>query len=193
MTANAFEFMRSFIHFANNNEHAPRDHLDYDPLFKVHHVLNTVMDGIRTAWSAGMNITIDESLIRYSSRAVSWVQYMPAKPIKHGIKVFAACCAYSGVLLAYDVYCGKSIDGRNILQITMDLLQSANLFSTRGHALFTDNYYTSIKLAKELFIKYGWTLCSTITPTDKKTRVGHDVPFCKLSTGAKAAIPRGWY
>ena len=53
--------------------------------------------------SAGMNITIDESMIQYSGRAVSWVQYMLAKPIEHGIKVFAACCAYSGVLLAYDV------------------------------------------------------------------------------------------
>jgi hypothetical protein len=185
--------MRSFIHFANNNERAPRNHPNYDPLHKVRHMLNTIMDGIRKVWSAGMNITIDESMIRYSGRAVSWVQYMPAKPIKHGIKVFAACCAYSGVLLAYDVYCGKDIDGRNIMQITIDLLQSANLFSARGRALFTDNYYTSIKLAKELFIKYGWTLCGTITPTDKKTRAGHDVPFCKLSTGAKAAIPRGWY
>jgi hypothetical protein len=156
-------------------------------------MLNTIMDGIRKAWSAGMNITIDESMIRYSGRAISWVQYMPAKPIKHGVKVFAACCAYSGILLAYDVYCGKDIDGTNIFEITIDLLQSANLFSARGRALFTDNYYTSVKLAKELFIKYGWTLCGTMTPTDKKTRTGHDVPFCKLSTGAKATVPRGWY
>ena len=64
MTANAFEFMRSFIHFANNNERAPRNHPNYDPLHKVRHMLNTIMDGIRKAWSAGMNITIDESMIR---------------------------------------------------------------------------------------------------------------------------------
>ena len=73
------------------------------------------------------------------------------------------------------------------------MLQSANLFTARGRALFTDNYYTSVKLAKELFIKYGWTLCGTMTPTDKKTRTGHDVPFHKLSTGAKASVPRGWF
>jgi hypothetical protein len=82
MTANAFEFMRSFIHFANDNERAPRNHPNYDPLHKVRHMLNTIMDGIRKVWSAGMNITIDESMIRYSGRAVSWVQYMPAKPFK---------------------------------------------------------------------------------------------------------------
>ena len=74
MTANAFEFMRSFVHFTNSDERPPRDHPNYDPLFKVRSMLNTIMDGIRKAWSAGMNITIDESMIRYSGRAVSWVQ-----------------------------------------------------------------------------------------------------------------------
>ena len=108
---------------------------------------------------------------------------MPAKPIKHGIRVFAACFAYSDVLLAYDVYCGKGIDSRNTFEIIIDLLQAANLFREKGRALFTDNYYTSVKLAKELFIKYRWTLCGTMTPGDKKTCVGHDVSFCKLSIG----------
>ena len=64
--------------------------------------------------------------------------------------------AYSGVLLAYDMYCGKEIDDRNIFEITIDLLLIAVRKSSR--ALFTDNYYTYyytfVKLAKELFIKY---------------------------------------
>ena len=38
MTANTFEFMKSFIHFAYNNERPPRDHPNYDPLFKVRHM-----------------------------------------------------------------------------------------------------------------------------------------------------------
>ncbi len=36
--------------------------------------------------------------------------------------------------------------------------------------LYTDNWYTSMKLAKLMFVKYGWTICGTITPTDKKSR-----------------------
>ena len=66
--------------------------------------MKAVMSEIHKVWTAGRNITIDESMILYSGRAIKWVQYMPAKPIKHGIKVFAACCAYTGILLAYDVY-----------------------------------------------------------------------------------------
>jgi hypothetical protein len=32
-----------------------------------------------------------------------------------------------------------------------------------------------------------------MTPTDKKTRSRRDVPFLKLSNGARNAVPRGWY
>ena len=35
------------------------------------------------------HVNIDKRMISYMDRAVSFVQYMPAKPIKHGIKVYA--------------------------------------------------------------------------------------------------------
>jgi len=47
--------------------------------------------------------------------------------------------------------------------------------------LYTDNYYTSIKLAKHMYEKYGWTIVGTIVPTDKKHREADDFPFLKLS------------
>ena len=52
-----------------------------------------------------------------------------------------------------------------------------------------------IPLAKELFVKYGWTLylCGTIIHTDKKTQTGEDIPFVKLSRGARDKLPRGWF
>ena len=53
----------------------------------------------------------------------------------------------------------------------MDLLESANLSTARGlYTSFTDNFYKSIALAKELFIKHGQTLCGTIVPADKELR-----------------------
>ena len=68
------------------------------------------MKGMRKAWVAGQHVTIDESMIHYMGRAISYVQYMPTKPIKHGIKFFALCCALSAVILAFKVYVGKEDD-----------------------------------------------------------------------------------
>ena len=122
-------------------------------------------------------------MIKYCGRAVAFVQYVPANPIKHGIKFFCVCCAVSGIMLACEVYCGnkdEKTDGTSV-QVCDRLVKEAELTRSRGRTLYTDNYYTSIKLAKHLFEKYRWTLVGTIVPTDKKTREDHDIPFLKLS------------
>jgi hypothetical protein len=73
-------------------------------------------------------------MIKYMGRAIAWVQYMPAKPIKHGIKVFCVCCAVSGIMLAYKVYCGKvdkKTDG-TVISLCDNLLQKAGLTDAQG-------------------------------------------------------------
>jgi hypothetical protein len=162
-------------------------------LFKVRYPLDIIGKELRKVWTAGQHVTIDESMIKYCGRAVAFVQYMPAKPIKHGIKVFCICCAVSGIMLAYKVYCGnkdKKTDGTSV-QVCDRLVKEADLTKSRGRTLYTDNYYTSVKLAKHLFEKYRWTLVGTIVPTDKKTREDHDIPFLKLSNGARNQLDRG--
>ncbi len=79
---------------------------NYDPLSKIRYILDELMKGMCNGWTAGKNIVIDESMIKYCGRAIKFVQYMPKKPIKHGVKVFAVCCAYSAVLLGFEVYTG---------------------------------------------------------------------------------------
>ena len=110
MTRDAYVFMRQYIHFCDNSKRISAGNVGHDPLFKVRYPLDTMMGGMRSAWNAGKHVTIDESMILYMGRAISYVQYMPAKPIKHGIKVFALCCAFSAVILAFKVYVGKEDD-----------------------------------------------------------------------------------
>jgi len=159
MTRDAYEFMRRNIHFVDNSDRKKAGTPGYDPMFKCRYVLDLFMKGIMLAWIAGELVTIDESMIKYMGRAVSFVQYMPAKPIKHGIKIFAICCAHSSVLLNFFVYVGKEdeVDG-SALNVCDRLITGASITLQRGRTLFTDNYYTSVKLAKHLFEKYGWSL-----------------------------------
>jgi hypothetical protein len=152
------------------------------------------MKGLRKSWNAGERVTIDESMIRYNGRAVDFVQYLPKKPIKHGLKVFAICCAVTAVLLGFEVYCGKDTGvTATAIAIVERLIVQAELTGARGRTLYTDNWYTSIDLALMLYQKYGWRFCGTVAPTNKVARQDMDVPFAKLSKGAMKTIPRGWY
>jgi hypothetical protein len=195
MTRDAFTFMRRFVHFCDNQTRKRKGMHGYDPLCKVSYALDEMMKGMHRAWVAGKHVTIDESMIKYMGRAVSFVQYMPAKPIKHGIKLFCLCCAYTGVMLAFNIYLGKSEEETKTtaLIVCERLCNKAGLLKTRGRVLFTDNYYTSIKLSKHMFEQYGWTTVGTIVPTDKKHRENDDFPFLKLSNGARSSIERGWF
>ncbi len=58
----------------------------YDPVFKVRYVLKLIQEGLLKVWTEKKDVAINESMIKYMGRAIAWVQYMPAKPIKHGIK-----------------------------------------------------------------------------------------------------------
>ena len=57
------------------------------------------------------NITVDEQLLPFRGRCSFW-QYIPSKPAKYGIKIWAACCTKPKFAWRLQVYTGK---GRNCL------------------------------------------------------------------------------
>eukprot|EP00979_Chaetoceros_neogracilis_P011798 scaffold2974_cov288-Chaetoceros_neogracile.AAC.16 len=92
-----------------------------------------------------MRVTIDESMIKYMGRAVvSFVQYMPAEPIKQGIKVFCVCCAYTAYFYSRlrSISLGKdneaAADNGGAAEAVVDrLITNANLTQARGRILYT--------------------------------------------------------
>jgi hypothetical protein len=91
------------------------------------------------------------------------------------------------------VYTGtKDGEVNTTVKICDDLVTQAELTDARGRVLYTDNYYTSMALAKHFFEKYRWTITGTFTPSDKKAKSDEDFPFRRLSRGAKDSVKRGW-
>ena len=93
-------------------------------------------------------MAIDEGMIGYKGR-LSFKQYMPAKPTKYGIKLFAICDSVTGYCLKCHIYTGRedslSSDEGFTFNIVNKLISPYILYN---HILYTDNFYTSIKLAK---------------------------------------------
>jgi hypothetical protein len=178
--------MRTYIHLSSQKKKG-RPH--YNPLLKVAYILDQLMEGMRKAWIPGDKCTADESMIWYMGCAVSFVQYMPQKPIKHGLKVFALCCAYTSVLLGFEVYCGtESNQDSSALGVIQCVLAKAHLATAHGRTPFTDNWYTMVELAKWLFDKHGKFFCGTQIPTTKVARQDMDLPFCMLSNGGLHSV-----
>ena len=99
-------------------------------------------------------MSIDESMIGTMCR-LSFIQYLPAKPTKWGIKVWVCSDAATGYILSFSIYTGKdpnvSISPNGLAyDDVMRLLE--NKFN-KGHSVFVDNFYTSPNLFLDLFNK----------------------------------------
>ena len=54
--------------------------------------------------------------------------------------------------------------------VVVRLITNTGLTVQSGRIIYTDNWYTSIKLARTLFEKYNWLFVGTSAPTEKKTQ-----------------------
>ncbi len=195
----AFHLKQRYIRFTENSKckTKPSNESDtnFDPLSKICYILNKLMKGLWNAWTASEKISIDESMMKYCGRTIKFVQYMPKKPIKRGVKVFAVCCTFSAFLLGFEVYTGAEnslVDNSSHSDVKW-LIESSGLTTVRGCIMYRDNWYTTMELATTLFTSYGWRFCRTLSLTDKKGCNGDNIPFKKLSQGALHEVTCGWF
>jgi len=114
-------------------------------------------------------LAIDEMIVGTRCR-VHFLQYIPKKPTKWGIKIFVNSESLTGYVLTYDVYTGStsddtdSSDNHNSTHRTVMKLMEKYL--NKGHTLFTDNFYTSPLLYQDLKNNGTYT-CGTIRTNRK--------------------------
>ena len=197
MPRNRFEHHRRFIHFENNSRLPAFGAQNWSPIQKIKGFMDFVMSNMQRAWTLGQKICIDESMVKYTGRAIKFIQFMLKKPIKHGIKIFALCCAYTGFCYGWQVYTGKSDaepEDASVVALVIRLIRDVCfLGGVSGRILFTDNFYSSIKLACKLWTDFRMLFIGTFTLTTKGSRTKDDFPFDLLSKAAQKKIDKGWY
>ena len=74
---------------------------------------------------------------------LSFLQYMPKKPTKWGIKVWICSESKTGYIHKFQVYTGKGTVSTNGLAygVVMHLLED---LQDEGRVLYVDNYYISL-------------------------------------------------
>lgn len=107
---------------------------------------------------------------------LSYRQYIPLKRRRFGIKLYELTSA-SGFVLDVILYTGKGATQKSELghayKIVMKLLK--NGFLRKGHSVYLDNFYTTIKLADDLLARG-----TQITGTFRANRRGIPDPIKQI-------------
>ena len=111
------------------------------------------------------NITVDEQLVLFRDRC-SFIQYIPSKLDKYGIKIFWACDASNNYPLRALPYLGRDTTSAKPSQRSQSVAADVvSLLTDDFHGsrrnITSDNYFTDLKLAESL-VKKKLTTVGTV-------------------------------
>lgn len=159
MSRDRFAWLLANVHFADNSVMPGRDSPDYDKLYKVRVLLDTLSETFRSSYGPSKYQSIDESMIRFKGRSFL-KQFMPLKPIKRGYKVWVRSDE-KGYVCQFQIYVGKTnnqpekdLGKRVVLDLTRDLVG-------KGYHVYFDNFFNSVPLQKTLQAEYSYA-CGTV-------------------------------
>ncbi|KAK6962850.1 piggyBac transposable element-derived protein 3 [Biomphalaria glabrata] len=159
-----FEKIRQYIHLMDKEKMPPRGSSEYDPIYKVRNFYN-IKEKCKALYKPGKKLSVDEAMIGFRGR-LFFLQYIKNKPTAWGIKVWCLAEAETGYILDYNVYTGKDKapmpDGLGHKVV----MQLAEPYLDKGHEIFCDNFFSSIKLGEDLLDRKTY-ICSTIRPNRK--------------------------
>ena len=132
------------------------------------------------------NLSIDESMIGFKGR-LAFLQYMPKKPQKWGMKAWVLADAANGYVWNWKLYTRKeenipTSDLGLAHRVVLDLLDDARL-KNKGYRVFLDNFYSSPALLQDL-LEEGFEACGTLRSNRKG--IPEDVKTAKIRKGEKA-------
>ena len=159
MPRDRFDLIWRYLHLQNNE-----DNLGGDRLYKVRWFIDYLRNKFETVYTPGENVTLDESMIKYKGR-LAFRQYMPAKPIKWGIKVWSLCEADTGYMCRFQVYTGR--EGAQEHGLTFRVVDELMTpYRYTNICVYMDNFYTSPHLLEHLKAR-GILACGTVRSNRK--------------------------
>ncbi len=148
-----FLLIMKCLHFADNNQINNTPGAVGRKLAKIKRLQDMLLGNFMRNYIPEKDISVDESLLGWKGR-LSWVQYIPTKRKRFGMKYYELCESDSGYMWNFLVYTGKDTiynEKYNDLQATAKIVFSlCDQLLHKGYCLYIDNFYTSPDLAKNL-------------------------------------------
>lgn len=128
----------------------------------IRKVFDDFVENCKKNYSISEYATLDEKLQSFRGRC-GFRQYMPNKPAKYGVKIFALVDSISYYILNLEVYTGVQPNGpfrvdNSAISVTERLVLP--ILKT-GRNVTMDNWFTSVPLAEDMY-KNKLTIIETI-------------------------------
>uniref|UniRef100_A0AAV2L9F1 PiggyBac transposable element-derived protein domain-containing protein n=1 Tax=Knipowitschia caucasica TaxID=637954 RepID=A0AAV2L9F1_KNICA len=148
MSRNRFQNIMQHLRF--DDKFTREDRAKTDKFAAMSDVWGSFVTNCLTSCNPGRHITIDEQLFPSKTRCC-FLQYIATKPDKFGIKFWVACDLKSKYICNVFPYLGKDPSrpsGERLSEtVVMRLMEP---FLDKGRNVTTDNFFTSLSLAKRL-------------------------------------------
>lgn len=167
MSMNRFKFLLKYIRFDDKDTRAER--LKTDKLSPIRELFEIFNENCKKSYCPSEYLTIDEKLEAFRGRC-SFKQYIPSKPSKYGIKIFAMVDAKMFYTKAMEVYVGQQPEGPYCVSNSSEAIVkrlSSPIHGT-GRNITIDNWFTSFNLVFSMLKDHKLTIVGTV----KKNRMG---------------------
>jgi hypothetical protein len=150
-----FKYILRCTHLVNKETYVTdKNAPGWDPVGKIRWLLDALTTNYQLLWNPSPFLTVDECMISYNGGFCSFKQYLPLKPISHGIKMWALADSVTKVILKLEVYVGK--EGERQLSIPSHPLGTGGGVVTRmtqgyedkWYTVTVDNYFSSVQLLR---------------------------------------------
>jgi len=140
----------------------------YNPIGKYRWILDALIVTFKALWNPGPYINIDECMIGYNGKYCAFKQYMPLKPITHGIKLWVLVDSSTKFVWNMEVYVGALLEHRapHIAFQPMGMGATVVTRLTAGmegmfYRVAMDNFFSSVKLFNNLLGRGFYTIGTT--------------------------------
>ena len=108
MSCRQFELIMRYLQLNDSEKQPEKGDTNYDRLYKIRPIYNEIINNFKTSYIPQQNISIDESIIGFKGR-LSWIQYMPKKPTKWGIKSWVLADSETAYVWNMALYTGITV------------------------------------------------------------------------------------
>ena len=183
MSCDHFLRILRYLHLNDSSKQKKYGEDGFDPLYKVRPLLDHLAAVFPIYYQPAQQISMDEIMIGTRCK-VSFLQYLPKKLTRFGIKVWVNLEAKSEYVLSLQIYTGAADNPEKkglANRVVMDLVQ---MYEGKNHFLYVDNFYTSPALLIDLLKKEIY--CTGTVRTNRKG-------FPKGLLPPNASMPQGSY